>query len=210
MPLRAGEALGRGDARLGHAHHHVGLDRRLLGELLAHARRGPGGRSGRRAGCRAGRSRRTRTGTAWGRSGSAANGCSDADAGGVDDHHLAGLELADEVGADDVEGRASPRPAPSRSSSRPRHSGRKPLGSRTPMTWPSSMSTNEKAPSSRGSDARTQQPSVEVVRAVGERSGRRASLQRSQLGAMQLGDEVAVARDRAGRACRPRRPAPRC
>ena len=37
MPLRAGEALGRGHARLGHAHHHVGLDRRLLGELLAHA-----------------------------------------------------------------------------------------------------------------------------------------------------------------------------
>ena len=28
-----------------------------------------------------------------------------ANAGGVDDHHLAGLELADEVGADDVEGR---------------------------------------------------------------------------------------------------------
>ena len=32
-----GEALGRGHAGLGHAHHHVGLDGRLLGELLADA-----------------------------------------------------------------------------------------------------------------------------------------------------------------------------
>ena len=32
-----GVALGGGDARLGHAHHHVGLDRGLLGQLLAHA-----------------------------------------------------------------------------------------------------------------------------------------------------------------------------
>ena len=36
-------------------------------------------------------------------------------------------------------------------SSRPRQSGRKPLGSRTPMMWPSSIATIEKAPSRRGS-----------------------------------------------------------
>src|SRR5690606_6125164 len=36
-PAAVGEPLGGRDAGLGHAHDHVGLDRRLLGQLLAHA-----------------------------------------------------------------------------------------------------------------------------------------------------------------------------
>ena len=64
---RPGEALGGGDARLGDGHDHVGLDRRLAGQLLAHPLPGGVDVLAVEARSRAGRSRRTRTGRASGR-----------------------------------------------------------------------------------------------------------------------------------------------
>ena len=146
MPLRAGVALGRRRRRLGHAHHHVGLDRSLLGELLAHADPGlvhaaPVERA----------------------------------VGAGEVHELEQAQPG--LDAVELERTHRPRPvasittispgsssrtkwAPTMSSagdseasthppsSRPRHNGRKPFGSRTPMMWSASASTNENAPSS--------------------------------------------------------------
>ena len=76
----------------------------------AGGRRAPRCRTG---GCRAGRSRRTRRCTAWGRCRSAGKGRSERTVRAVDDHHLAGLELADEVWRRRRRAPASPRPGPS-------------------------------------------------------------------------------------------------
>ena len=97
VPLR------RGDPGLGHGHDHVGFDGGLLGQLLAHALAGGVHRLTVEPAVGAGevdeleeaqprvdalgRERVQRPGT-----------------GGVDHHHLAGLELAHEMGAHDVEG----------------------------------------------------------------------------------------------------------
>ena len=51
-------------------------------------------------------------------------------------------------------------------SMRPRHSGRKPCGSRTPTTWASSMHTMENAPSSAGQDLEHGPFELAVVAAV--------------------------------------------
>jgi hypothetical protein len=65
---------------------------------------------------------------------------------GGDDDHLAGLDLAQEVGADDVEGAGlgGQDPAVPR---RPRTRGRMPRGSRQPTSLVRVMATTEKAPS---------------------------------------------------------------
>ena len=99
-----GVALRRGDARLGHAHDQVGLDRGLLGQLLAHPDPGPVHALAVQEGVGSGE----------------VDELEQAELGvdlvlgeqphrpvaaGVDDDHLAGVELAHEVGADHVEGR---------------------------------------------------------------------------------------------------------
>ena len=131
------------------------------------------------------------------------NGRTDADAVGVDHDHLARLDLAHEVRADDVERRASRDASTQPPSSRPSTSGRKPCGSRTPIDV-----------------ALVHQHERE--RALERGQHRRSSARsRSRPSAASLG--VAVARaasssamrslsdgDRARAACRPRRPAPRC
>ena len=145
----AGVALGRRDARVGHAHDHVGrrpAPGRPAARPCAGGRRAP---PCRRGGCRAGPGRRTRRGTAWGRCRSAGNGRQRRWPVGVDDEQLARLELPDEAGADDVEGRRLRGQHPAAASSRPRQRGRKPLGSRTPISRSWSMRTREKAPSQR-------------------------------------------------------------
>ena len=131
-----GVALGGRDARVGHAHHQVGRRPGPARPGAPPSAAGPRAPPGRAARCRAGRSRRTRRCTA-----------------GVDDARggeqllertpsasimtiSPGLELADEGGADDVEGRRlrgqHPALGSSAGPSRPRHSGRNPWGSRTP------------------------------------------------------------------------------
>ena len=99
-----GEALGGGQARLGHAHHHVGLDRRLLGEQLAHAHAGVVHAAAVEAAVGPGEVDELEEAEL----GVEPLGGEHRDrlhAVAVDDHHLAGVELAHEVGADDVEGR---------------------------------------------------------------------------------------------------------
>ena len=72
------------------------------------------------------------------------------DAAVLDDHHLARLDLADEVGADDVE-RAGLGGSTQPSPTRPSTSGRTPSGSRTPISLVRVIATMEKAPSTRRS-----------------------------------------------------------
>ena len=83
---------------------------------------------------------------------------------------------------------ASPMPAPSRVSSLPRQSGRKPWGSRTPITWCASSSVSENAPSKRGSTS-----SSACSRASG-RTGADALARQGDL----LGHGLGVAADGAG------------
>ena len=151
-----GVALGGRHPRVGHAHDQVGGDRRLGGQQLAHPAAGAVDLVAVERGVGPGE----------------VDELEDAELGvepldgkrplrahllAVDDDHLAGLELADEGGADDVERRATPRRAPSPSRTRrwpragPRHSGRKPFGSRTPISRSASRSTKENAPSTEGS-----------------------------------------------------------
>ena len=73
------------------------------------------------------------------------------DALGGGDHHLAGLDLADELGADDVEGAGLRGEHPGRRRAGPSISGRTPSGSRTPISLERVMATIEKAPSTRRS-----------------------------------------------------------
>ncbi len=110
MPDCAREALRGGDAGLGDRHHHVGFDHRLTGECLAHAlaRRvhalavevgvGPG---------EVDELEEAELGIGFGEA------LAVVQARRVDDDHLAGLDLAHEVGADDVErcGLAGEHPA---------------------------------------------------------------------------------------------------
>ena len=149
MPRRARVALRGGDARLRHRHHHVGVDRRLAGQLLAHAlaRRVHAAAVEHRVGTRE-----------------------------VDELEQAQLRVglgeaaasARPTRRSRASRRARPRArsarrrcrarrsrsrAPSRSSSRPSTSGQMPCGSRTPMRCASSIITNEKPPSRRGQHA---------------------------------------------------------
>ena len=98
----AGVALGRGDARLRHRHHHVGRDRRLLGQQFTHALAGGVHGLAVELAVGAGEVHELEEAElrldAVGRERVEA-----AHAGGVDDDHLAGRELPHEVGADDVQ-----------------------------------------------------------------------------------------------------------
>ena len=147
MPAVAGEPLGRRHPRLRHAHDHVGLGRRLLGQLLAHADAGLVHALPVEAAVRPGEVHELEQAEVGidlvGREGV------DLAPGLVDDHHLAGVELADEVAPTMSSAGVSDASTWPPSSSLPRHSGRNPWGSRTPMTRASSMMTRENAPSSR-------------------------------------------------------------
>ena len=117
------------------------------------ARRRCGGGSrrptGRRSRCRGGRNRPSRRCRSAARSALEREEALDALGGG--DHHLAGLDLADEVGADDVEGAGLRGEHPGRRRARPSISGRTPSGSRTPISFERVIATIEKAPSTRRS-----------------------------------------------------------
>ena len=148
----------------------------------------------------------------------------------LQDDDLAGLHVADVLGADDVEAGRLRREAPAgrasssrpqagvraagrrRRGSRPRTSGRNPCGSRTPMTRRLSRMTRLNAPRTRGSTW-TQRLDRVRGRLVGEQRGQQLGVGRGgQPGAaaLELGqqlprvDEVAVVPDRD----RPPRPQP--
>ena len=97
-----GEALRRGHAGLGHAHDHVGLDGRLLGELLADVDAGLVDALVVEPGVGAGEVDELEQ-AELGVDPLVGEGAQRPGPGGVDDDHLAGVELAHEVGADDVE-----------------------------------------------------------------------------------------------------------
>ena len=219
---RLGVAGRRRGAGVGHGHDEVGVDRVLEGELLAHppadlvqvaalhVRVGPGEvdelehaqrrvrprRSGRERGGRPG-SRTTIS---------------------------PGLDVAHELGADDVEaGRlrreapaAARRPASTQAAvvagrravarpagSRPRTSGRKPYGSRTPMTRCSSRMTRLNAPRTRGRTWRSastvsaagSSASSAVSSSVSVEAGRRARPPLQLVEQLAGVDEVAVVAD---------------
>ena len=120
---------------------------RLARELLAHALARARARRGRRAACRDARCRRTRRGTA-----SVAprrSGCERTPLG-VDRDHLAGLDVADEVRADDVERGRLAREHPAALGAGRARAGGSRARSRTPNRCASSISTSENAPASRG------------------------------------------------------------
>ncbi len=111
MPLWRGVPLGRGCRRLRHAHDHVGVDRSLLRELLTHvdARLVDAAAVQLRVGASEVHEleqAQTRLGSFEG------EGAHRSGAGRVDDHHLAGIELPDEMSADDVERRGLRREHP--------------------------------------------------------------------------------------------------
>ena len=91
-----------GHAGLGHAHHHVGVDGRLLGQQLAHATTGAVHFAAVELGVGPGEVHEldeAQLGVdALGR-----ERTQRANAGGVDHDHLARIDFAHEVGADDVE-----------------------------------------------------------------------------------------------------------
>ena len=187
MPDAQGEALGGGHARLGDAHHHVGVDGRLLGQLLAHAHPGLVDVLAVERGVGAGEVHELEQAQP-GVDLAGGEGPHRAVAGGVDDDHLAGLELADELGADEVERRRLRRQHPpgldAAEAQRPEA-----VGSRTPTTWASSMHTIENAPSSCGSTS-----SIACSRS---RSSLRSSSALDGPGE-HLDDEVAVGGDLVG------------
>ena len=104
-PAGPGEALGRGDPRLGHAHDHVGVRRRLEPPAARPCGSGSRGPRGRRGGCRGGRCRRTRRCTAAARRRAATGPRGSCGPSRVDHHQLARLDLAHEGGADDAQSR---------------------------------------------------------------------------------------------------------
>ena len=95
-------ALGGGHAGLGHAHHHVGLDRRLRCQLLAHAPSRSVDLAAVEQGVGPGEVHELDQ-AQGGRHALAREGAQRPHAGGVDHDHLARLDLALERGTDDVE-----------------------------------------------------------------------------------------------------------
>ena len=133
-------ADGRGHARIGHRDHHIGGHARLAGELGADALArlidagalddavGPGevdvfedAEAARRGG----------------------EGAQRMDAGAVEHDELARLDVADELGADDVQRAGLRGQDMARSPSLPSTSGRTPRGSRTPITMSWASATRE-------------------------------------------------------------------
>ncbi len=104
----AGVALGRGDARLRHRHDHrlpaggIGRQRGLVGQRLAHVLAGGVDRLAVEAAVGPGEVDELEQ-AELGLDALVVEGADRAGAGGVDDDDLAGVELAHEVGADDVE-----------------------------------------------------------------------------------------------------------
>ncbi len=97
-----GVALGRRHARVGDAHHQVGSDRALGGEQLAHPPAGTVHLVAVEGGVRAGEVDELED-AQLGVDPRVGEGPLRADLRAVDDHHLAGLQLADEGGPDDVQ-----------------------------------------------------------------------------------------------------------
>ena len=101
----AGEPLGGGDPRLGHAHHEVGVDRGLIGQLLAHAHPRLMDALAVETGVGPGEVDELEQ-TQLGIDRRAAEGLERTATGRVDDDHLARVEFTDEMGSHDVECRA--------------------------------------------------------------------------------------------------------
>ncbi len=147
----AGETLGGGHPRLGHPHHHVGLGRRLRRQQLAHAAAGlvdlpavepaVGPRDvGELEDAQPRLAPRAATGPrgSWGPSASITT----SSPGATSRTKVAPMTLSAGVSE------ASTQPSgASAGPSRPRHSGRKPRGSRTPNSRSELMRTKENAPS---------------------------------------------------------------
>ena len=189
MPLRRAKPSAAGTPGLGHAHHHVGLDRRLLGELLADVDAGLVHALAVEAGVGSGEvdeleQAELRVDPLVG------EGLERPRAGGVDHDHLAGQELADEVGADDVEGRALRRQHPAAVLELAEAQRAEPVRV-AHADHPRLVHDHER------------EGALEARQHLGERplevAARRCVLgEVGQLVADQLGDEVGVARDGAG------------
>ncbi len=103
MPAARAYPSAAGSAGLGHAHDDVGVDRRLLGQRLAHALAGAVDLAAVQHAVGSSEVHELEQ-AELGVDPLRGERPQRPDAGGVDDDHLARLDLADEVRADDVEG----------------------------------------------------------------------------------------------------------
>ena len=164
MPDAPRVALRGGDARLGDRHHHVGVDRRLARELLAHALARRVHAVAVEHGVGTGEVDELEQAELRVGLGEAVLACTpDASITTISPGSTSRTKCAPTMSSAAVS-LASTQPP----SIRPSTSGQKPCGSRTPMRCASSIITNEKPPASRGS---TRSSALLEVAAVGARLG---------------------------------------